>query len=355
MLSLLELSLALCKTYPQFIICRALFGLAMGGIYGNASITALEDCPEAARGLAAGLFQSGYPMGFLLVTAFWSAFDTNREGDWKHLFYFAACPPLFLIIFRFFLPETEFFEHEVKPGNGTGSTLQYVLAVREAMKRHWKRILYLVVFMVGCSLMVNSSLDLCHWQPNLILTIFLDTWQPGRVHSLAKEPIQIFLQIGHKNSDYSIYRSDLRIMGDSICWSSYGTSFLNNHRVPFWSYFHWPVLLRLRSCVIPNCVFSTVFHPRHFRNRPNLSDGTLTSCFQNTRCRYFIQLGSSVRFLGSGGGDIGRRTATGFRWQNCPAIPLQQGDGSILRCDLQLRLDCDAPRPRKPGAEAESI
>lgn len=136
----------------------------MGGIYGNASITALEDCPKAARGLVAGIFQSGYSMGFLLATAFWHAFDKGQEGDWKHLFYFAAGPPILLIVFRFYLPETEFFEHVVKPRNYVGSTFGYVITVREAMKRHWKRILYLVAFMFGCTLMVTCSLNICESQ-----------------------------------------------------------------------------------------------------------------------------------------------------------------------------------------------
>lgn len=31
----------------------------MGGLYGNAAATALEDCPEQARGLMSGILQQG--------------------------------------------------------------------------------------------------------------------------------------------------------------------------------------------------------------------------------------------------------------------------------------------------------
>lgn len=48
-----------CQTYQQFLACRALFGVAMGGLYGNAAATALEDCPEEARGLMSGILQQG--------------------------------------------------------------------------------------------------------------------------------------------------------------------------------------------------------------------------------------------------------------------------------------------------------
>ena len=48
-----------CQTYGQFLACRALFGIAMGGLYGNAAATALEDLPEETRGLMSGILQQG--------------------------------------------------------------------------------------------------------------------------------------------------------------------------------------------------------------------------------------------------------------------------------------------------------
>jgi ATP-dependent protease HslVU (ClpYQ) peptidase subunit len=32
----------------------------MGGLYSNAAATALEDCPEAARGIISGMLQQGH-------------------------------------------------------------------------------------------------------------------------------------------------------------------------------------------------------------------------------------------------------------------------------------------------------
>ena len=55
----LELGTGFTQTYSQFLACRALFGIAMGGLYGNAAATALEDCPDAARGLISGMLQQG--------------------------------------------------------------------------------------------------------------------------------------------------------------------------------------------------------------------------------------------------------------------------------------------------------
>jgi MFS transporter, SHS family, lactate transporter len=47
----LELGTGFVSNYNSFLAVRALFGVAMGGLYGNAAATALEDCPHEARGL----------------------------------------------------------------------------------------------------------------------------------------------------------------------------------------------------------------------------------------------------------------------------------------------------------------
>lgn len=39
----LELGTGFAQTYPQFLAIRALYGIAMGGLYGNTAVTALED------------------------------------------------------------------------------------------------------------------------------------------------------------------------------------------------------------------------------------------------------------------------------------------------------------------------
>jgi hypothetical protein len=44
----LELGTGFCRTYGEFLAVRSLFGIAMGGLYGNAAATALEDCPTVS-------------------------------------------------------------------------------------------------------------------------------------------------------------------------------------------------------------------------------------------------------------------------------------------------------------------
>lgn len=44
-LGLLQICTIYCDTYQQFLAVRSLFGLFMGGVYGNAIAMALEQCP----------------------------------------------------------------------------------------------------------------------------------------------------------------------------------------------------------------------------------------------------------------------------------------------------------------------
>ena len=88
----LELGTGFCNTYKEFLAVRALFGIAMGGLYGNAAATALEDCPERARGIVSGMLQQGYAFGYLLATVFARALvNTTPHGTKSCETYFYCC------------------------------------------------------------------------------------------------------------------------------------------------------------------------------------------------------------------------------------------------------------------------
>ena len=110
----LELGTGFAQTYKQFLAVRALFGIAMGGLYGNAAATALEDCPEAARGIISGMLQQGYAFGYLMATAFARGLVNTTSHGWRPLFWFGAGPPVLIILFRLCLPETNTFQARQK-------------------------------------------------------------------------------------------------------------------------------------------------------------------------------------------------------------------------------------------------
>lgn len=66
-LGLLQIATIYSKTFQQFLAVRSLFGLFMGGVYGNAIAMALENCPVNARGLMSGILQQGYAFGYVLA------------------------------------------------------------------------------------------------------------------------------------------------------------------------------------------------------------------------------------------------------------------------------------------------
>ena len=153
---ILELATGFTQTYKQFLGVRALFGIAMGGLYGNAAATALEDCPEAARGLLSGLLQQGYAFGYLLATVFARGLVDTTSHEWRPLYWFAACLPVLIIIFRLCLPETRAFTKRaaVRRENGNISRT-FISEGKVALKKHWLLLIYLVLLMAGFNFMVG--------------------------------------------------------------------------------------------------------------------------------------------------------------------------------------------------------
>lgn len=156
-----ELATGFCNTYQQFLAVRSLYGIAMGGLYGNAAATALEDCPAEARGVVSGMLQQGYAFGYLLATVFAKALVDDTPHGWRPLYWFGACPPVLLIIFRYLLPETDAFIERSQIRNETGNlTGTFVAEGKVALKRHWKLLLYMVLLMAGFNFMSHGSQDL---------------------------------------------------------------------------------------------------------------------------------------------------------------------------------------------------
>lgn len=149
-----------CQTYVQFLVVRALYGIAMGGLYGNAAATALEDCPPAARGLFSGILQQGYAFGYLLATAFSRALVNTTPHGWRPLYWFGAGPPVLIIILRLCLPETETFLERKRIREQEPSAAQtFMKEGKIAVKQHWVILIYLVLLMAGLNFLVSEIID----------------------------------------------------------------------------------------------------------------------------------------------------------------------------------------------------
>lgn len=136
----------------------------MGGLYGNAAATALEDCPEAARGIISGMLQQGYAFGYLLATACARGLVGVGGHSWRPLYWFGACPPVLIILFRLCLPETAAFQERQalrSAGKASGNISgTFIAEGKVALKRHWLLLCYLVLMMAGFNFMSHGSQDL---------------------------------------------------------------------------------------------------------------------------------------------------------------------------------------------------
>ncbi|KAH8156734.1 hypothetical protein CIB48_g11509 [Xylaria polymorpha] len=167
-----ELASGFAQSLPQFLGVRALYGIAMGGLYGPAAATALEDLPYDARGILSGLYQEGYAAGYLLAAIFYRALVPTTTHGWRSLFWFGAGPPILIIAFRWWLPETNASqvmraERESAMAQKQGSNTNAITGatawlrdVRKSLRENWFLFIYMVVLMTGLNSCSHGSQDL---------------------------------------------------------------------------------------------------------------------------------------------------------------------------------------------------
>ena len=152
--SAVQLGTSFVQTFEQFLAVRSLFGIAMGGVWGLASSTALENLPVEARGLASGVLQQGYAVGYL-ISAILNLFLVPRtHHGWRVLFWTTSCISAFAACIRALVPESEVFlrlkEEERVLGANTGKkTKIFIRRVGQMLRQHWGLCIYAVLLMAG--------------------------------------------------------------------------------------------------------------------------------------------------------------------------------------------------------------
>jgi SHS family lactate transporter-like MFS transporter len=126
----------------------------MGGIWGLAASTALENLPVEARGLGSGFLQEGYAFGYLFAAVINLFLVPKAKEGWRALFWTASGISLFAAGIRVLLPESEVFLRakaaEVEKGHTTTHKTRVFLKETKAMlKKHWLLCIYAVLLMTG--------------------------------------------------------------------------------------------------------------------------------------------------------------------------------------------------------------
>jgi MFS transporter, SHS family, lactate transporter len=103
--SLLTVLTGLAPNYLFFVICRALYGIGMGGYWGIGASYAMEMSPRRFRGVLSGMMQAGYPMGYLLASV---AMQTLAPiFTWRSVFFVGAPVAVLVVALTMFAPESE--------------------------------------------------------------------------------------------------------------------------------------------------------------------------------------------------------------------------------------------------------
>lgn len=148
--TIFELLSAWSPTLEWFLIFRVIYGVAMGGVWGVASSLAMETIPDRSRGLMSGVFQAGYPCGYLLASVIFGLFYSLV--GWRGMFLIGALPILLLPFIYFKVPESPVWlaARERKESS----------ALMPVLKSHWKLCVYLVLLMACFNFFSHGTQDL---------------------------------------------------------------------------------------------------------------------------------------------------------------------------------------------------
>ncbi|KAF9554609.1 MFS general substrate transporter [Agrocybe pediades] len=165
LVAILELGAGFVQTFKQFLALRSLFGIGMGGIWGLAAATALENLPVELRGIASGFLQEGYAVGYLIAAVINLFLVPEVSASWRALFWTASGISLFAAFIRMLLPESEVFIKakalERAQGQTTANkTKVFIKETKAMLKKHWLLCIYACLLMTGFNFLSHGSQDL---------------------------------------------------------------------------------------------------------------------------------------------------------------------------------------------------
>jgi len=152
-------------TFEQFLAVRAVFGIAMGGVWGLASANALEILPVQLRGMASGIIQEAYVAGSMTAAIINLTLVPKQSHTWRALFWLAGGFSFFAAFVRACLPESEIFlkARAAAKASGTGTKKKTSIFIHETMvmmRKHWKLWIYASLLMSGFNFLSHVSQDL---------------------------------------------------------------------------------------------------------------------------------------------------------------------------------------------------
>ncbi|HWW23650.1 MAG TPA: MFS transporter [Edaphobacter sp.] len=162
--SLFVLASAFAPSLRIFLICRALFGIAMGGVWGVGAALALETLPASGRGFFSGVLQEGYVVGNLLAAALYGLLFPHLHGSgmftgWRVMFMIGALPALLALYMQFKVAESPVWlaarERRLSGGAKKESAFDW-----QSFKAYLPTFLFLVLLMTAFTSFSHGTQDL---------------------------------------------------------------------------------------------------------------------------------------------------------------------------------------------------
>jgi SHS family lactate transporter-like MFS transporter len=149
--SVVELLTAFSPNFITFLVLRAVYGVAMGGVWGVGAALALEALPTKTRGLFSGILQQGYAAGYLLAAV--AYFFVFPHFGWRGMFFIGVLPALLVIYVWKAVPESQVWIE------GKERKLAEV-SIWASFARHPGLYIYAIVLMAAFNFMSHGSQDL---------------------------------------------------------------------------------------------------------------------------------------------------------------------------------------------------
>jgi len=147
--SVMEVLSGFAPNFTSFMVCRAVFGIGMGGVWGVGSAILMEKVAPRWRGLFSGFLQQGYPAGYLLAACCFRFLPAS--WSWRSLFFIGGLPALLAVFVRYRVKESDIWQ---KGGqHHWGDMLR-------AIARSWKLLLYLTLLMTLMNFASHGTQDL---------------------------------------------------------------------------------------------------------------------------------------------------------------------------------------------------
>jgi SHS family lactate transporter-like MFS transporter len=151
--ALIELATAAAPNFETFFVLRVVYGIAMGGIWGVASALTMESIPKQSRGVVSGLFQAGYPLGYLIASIIFGLL--MPLVGWRGMFAIGVVPVLLAVFIFFAVDESPVWKAtRGMPGQKRKP------AFWPAVRGQWPVLIFAIVLMAAFNFFSHGTQDL---------------------------------------------------------------------------------------------------------------------------------------------------------------------------------------------------